>query len=209
MRSLRGHIPGAESAGAPVPRYASVARSEPRRMASAHSQGERQGRPRRAEQVPSAQPMDATPERDAGAPPRRRGRRHPLRWPIPLRGPLGPRCGAPSPGKPRPDPSLPTSPPKGERRLELPPLPSGEGEGVRAGVCAKNAHLRRCAPRLRSGAPEGGAGSARAAGGCDPAGDAHDRATGTPAPRSAVASPEGPLLRAARSRYDLRRAPRI
>jgi hypothetical protein len=39
----------------------------------------------------------------------------------PPAGPLGQRCGAPSPGKPRP---------------------------VR--VCAKNAHLRRCAPRLRS-----------------------------------------------------------
>jgi hypothetical protein len=63
------------------------------------------------------------------------------------------------------------------------------------------------APRPRSGAPEGGAGLPPQAG-CDPGGDAATAFAGTPASRYAVASPEGPLLHASRSRYDLRRASR-
>ena len=53
-----------------------------------HSQGERQGRPRSGMLAPQIQSAAAG---------------YPLRCPIPLHGSLGRRCGAPSPGKPRPE----------------------------------------------------------------------------------------------------------
>ena len=70
-------------------------------------------RPRRAEQVPSASCLDATPERDAAP-----------QWSACLR----------APSRSHPHPSLPTSLPSGERRLEAPfsSWEKGGDEGIGA-----------------------------------------------------------------------------
>jgi hypothetical protein len=81
---------------------------------------------------------------------------------------------------------------------ELQSRPPGKPHPSR--VCARNAHLRRCAPwhrrGARSGSPRGPGHGDRAVQG---AGQTAPRA---PSSRFAVASPRGPLLLAARSGYD-------